>query len=211
MGDHHGVQGVAERTGQTEFRPQVLRHLSALGVCFGAIAFGGLEAAVDAQAETGHDVGDDWGEDEEGFEGEGLVVGPCEEERVLGFLGREGEQRYQGCVGVVADQVEGGRDGGVLLEGEEDGWYARGRNADIVGCAAVGWEVGRVLVGRQVFWVHNVLLFDVGVVERRCLLIDWGGFKLLHGVRGHRGDVLELRHLRCSAKDIDDCHGVSSS
>lgn len=57
----------------------------------------------------------DWEGDEERFEGEGLIVGPCEEE--VGF-GCWNGARYEGDYGCVCD-VEGGEDrecvGGVLL------------------------------------------------------------------------------------------------
>lgn len=80
---HEGVarderhEDVAQRACAAELRP---REQAAVGAAFGAVVQGGLAAAVQAQEEAGSDVGEERGEDEEGF-GEGrLVVGPGEEE-----------------------------------------------------------------------------------------------------------------------------------
>ena len=48
-------------------------------MCFCAMPFGGLSATVDAQCDAGGDMAEDWDEDEEGFEREGLIVGSCEQ------------------------------------------------------------------------------------------------------------------------------------
>ena len=85
----------------------------------------------------------DGGEDQEGFEREGLVVGPCEEEGAFGgvdVLCEEGDERG---AGVVAQQVQGGRDDGVFLQSEER--VAHGCRVDAEGCGCArwgGWEVG---------------------------------------------------------------------
>jgi len=51
-----------------------------------------------------------------------------------------------------------------------------------------------VLVGGEVFWVRDILVFDVGVVERWRFLVDWRRLELLHRVGRDGGHVLDLWH-----------------
>ena len=85
------------------------------------MAADGLPAVVDAQRDAGEDVRGGGGEDEEGFEWEGLVVGACEEEVSFGLGDGLGEEGEEGCVGEVGEEVEGWWEGGVFLEGVEEG------------------------------------------------------------------------------------------
>ena len=87
---HEGVERVAGRGGEGEFGPGYSLSVS-VGVC--AVASGVLASAVDPQGEAGEDVGEDGGEDEEGLEGEGLVVWSREEEEVVGCAEGLGEER----------------------------------------------------------------------------------------------------------------------
>ena len=77
------VQGVPERRLQADLRPGDLAPLGVGGGFVAAVAKDGLAAVVDSQCDAGEDVRGGRGEEEEGFEGEGLVVWAGEEE--VGF------------------------------------------------------------------------------------------------------------------------------
>lgn len=79
-----------------------------------------MPPVVKAQADAGEDVCCDGAGEEERLEREGLVVGAREEEVGLRGWDRACEERDERGVGVVEDEEERGRDGGVFLESVED-------------------------------------------------------------------------------------------
>jgi hypothetical protein len=91
-----------------------------------AVAAEGGVAAVEAQAEAGEDVDGEGGEDEEGLEEGGLVVGACEEEEAVGGGDGAREEGEEGGVGEVEGGEEGEGVGGVFLEA---GYWGRVRLA----------------------------------------------------------------------------------
>jgi hypothetical protein len=111
---HHRIQCITQSGCRGEFGPG---DGATVGAVLGAVAQYRLPAVIEAECDSRQDVGGDGDEDEEWFEGEGLVEGPCEEEGVVGGGQRLRDERDHGCVGVVHEEVDGGGDGGVFLQG----------------------------------------------------------------------------------------------